>query len=295
VRTAQESVHLIAATVGFISFYLLWLAVMFGLFLRNGWALTRVRHSTLQGTHQMVASLGLCLAVVHAFAQLAAPGGPVRLVDEFVPLLNTADPLGIGLGVVALELLVATALSALIQRKLGYSRWRALHGLTHAAFLVLAGHVLFAGSDSGHPLAWISVLAAVAVAVLAWIASTAWLTVVRRRLRSGSAADQREHQSEVHVDPQRCARFGFCEQAAPEVFKLRTDGRLAYRAGVSDDEIDGVIQAIEICPARAIALHRSPTSVISPPPPPEPEEVGSGVSRIGTVTGLRRPRQRSAR
>jgi sulfoxide reductase heme-binding subunit YedZ len=283
--SAQDGVHLVAATVGFASFYLLWFAAMCGVFLRNGWALTRIRHATIYGLHQMVASLGLCLAVVHAFAQLAVPNGSVRLVDEFVPFVNRVDPTGVGLGVVGLELLVAAALSVLVQRRLGYGRWRALHAMTYAAFLLLAAHVLFAGSESGRPWVWGPVLVSVLALVLAWSSSTAWAAVARRRVRSSASGEHYDQQSTVNVDSRRCVRFGFCEQAAPDVFKLRSDGRLAYRATVSDDEVDPVIRAVEACPARAIALSRAPTSVMTPPPEPD-DDPEPRAPRLATVTGL---------
>src|SRR5437868_6411149 len=123
----QQSVHLVAASVGFISLILLWLTVGWGSLLRVGWGLTRVRHQTLYGVQQTLTLVGLTLGVVHAVAQLAVPGGPVRLVDEWLPFTNGGDPFGIGLGVVALELLLALALSVLVQRWLGYHRWRMLH------------------------------------------------------------------------------------------------------------------------------------------------------------------------
>lgn len=97
-RDAQQSVHLVAATVGFVSYVLLWLSVLWGIVLRNGWALTRMRHGTLYGIHQTVTLVALTLGVVHALAQLATPGGTVRLIDQFVPFANPVDPVGIGLG-----------------------------------------------------------------------------------------------------------------------------------------------------------------------------------------------------
>jgi sulfoxide reductase heme-binding subunit YedZ len=161
--------------------------------------------------------------------------------------------------------------------------------MTYAAFLLLAAHVLFAGSDSGRSWAWAPVVASVVALVLAWSSSTAWAAVARRRLRSSTGGHQYEQQSAVHVDPRRCARFGFCEQAAPEVFKLRSDGRLSYRAAVPDDEVDAVIRAVEVCPARAIALSRAPTSVMTPPSEPDLDPEPGG-ARGATVTGFHRLR-----
>src|SRR5256885_1154597 len=122
--TAQHSVHLVAASVGFLSFLLLWSTVLWGTLLRVGWGLTRVRHQTLYGVHQTVTLVGLTLGMVHALAQLAVPGGPVHLIDEVLPFSNGRDPFGIGLGVIALELLIALAASVLIQRRLGDHRRR---------------------------------------------------------------------------------------------------------------------------------------------------------------------------
>jgi sulfoxide reductase heme-binding subunit YedZ len=297
VKAPQESIHLIAATVGSISFLLLWLAVLWGLVLRNGWLLTRIRHATVYGIHQSLALAGLCLAAVHACAQFAVPGGHVRPVDVVVPFLNGLDPVGIGVGVVALELMTAAALSVLVQRRLGYSRWRALHTMTYCAFLLMVGHVLLSGSDTGSVAAYGTVVACTLATGVAWLASTAWIARVRRRTSPSSAPGKQQRTSTVDVDAHRCARFGFCEQAAPEVFTLRGDGRLAYRASVSDDEIGAVINAVEVCPARAITLRRIPTSVLTPPrPEPDgadadddgPEESGFPGIDLGTVTGIRR-------
>jgi sulfoxide reductase heme-binding subunit YedZ len=288
--------------VGSISFLLIWLATMWGLVLRNGWLLTRIRHATVYGIHQVIALLGLCLAVVHTCTQIAVPGGYVRIVDTFVPFLNDVDPIGIGVGVVGLELLIAATVSVLIQRRLGYSRWRALHTLTYCAFLLIVAHILMSGSESGRPWAWGTVVACLSATVAVWSASTTWMAVVRRRVRPSGGTEPRERQSTVNVDARRCARFGFCEQAAPEVFKLRGDGRLSYRASVSDEEIDAVVNAVELCPVRAIALSHLPTSVLTPQATePELDELVLRDERssrrrrgpYGTVTSLRK--HRSAR
>lgn len=262
-RSAAESVHVVAATAGFLSFLLLWLAVMWGMILRNGWASTRIRHSTVQGIHQTVALLGLCLGVVHTVVQLAVPDGTVRVVDTLVPFLNRYDPIGIGVGAVALELTIAATLSVLIQRRLGYTRWRALHAVTYAAFILLVAHVLISGSDVDSVWAWGSVLGAWLVTVVLWFMSTVWALQMRRSLAERGAAKQRGQEFTVNVDAQRCARFGFCEQEAPDLFRLRSDGRLTYRSTVPADSIEAVVRAVEVCPARAIALVNPPTTILT--------------------------------
>ncbi len=265
-RTAAASVHLIAATVGFLSFALLWAAVVWGLVLRNGWAMTRMRHSTVYGIHQVVALLGLTLGAVHAFAQLASPTTFVRLVDTVIPFLNPVDTVGLGLGVVALEVMTAAAVTTLLQRKMGYSRWRGLHALTYAAFMLLVGHVLISGSDVGPPYVWGTILVAWLVTVALWVTTTPAVTLLRHRARQRTAGRQRGREISVDVDARKCARFGFCEHEAPEVFHLRSDGRLAYRASVPDTDAEALIRAAEVCPARAIVLNRMASTVMTAAP-----------------------------
>jgi sulfoxide reductase heme-binding subunit YedZ len=258
----QHSVHLVAASVGFISLILLWATVAWGTFLRVGWGLTRVRHQTLYGVHQTMTLLGLTLGVVHALAQLAVPGGPVRLLDEWLPFSNGHDPFGIGVGVIALELMLALAASVLIQRRLGYHRWRMLHLSAYLAFTLLCAHVLISGSDTTSP--WIQV-----VVVLGWLSvlllrvfTTQGSAALPRRVADRLSARLRGRQVLVNVDPSRCVRFGFCEHEAPEIFQLRGDGRLTYQPAVPAGQVDQVVQAARVCPARAIVLSRAATTMV---------------------------------
>lgn len=262
-RSAAESVHLIAATVGFVSFFLLWLAVVWGMVLRNGWAQTRIKHSTVYSVHMVLALLGLCLGFIHAIAQLANPTGAVTLVHVLLPFAHPVDPIGIGVGVISLEVLTALTLSILIQRRLGYTRWRAVHAFAYMAFMLVVAHLLVSGTDTAPAHVWGSVFGAWLVTVVLWLASTVWFATARRRV-SGRVGNgrQRGRVLSVNVDAVRCGRFGFCEHEAPEVFQLRSDGRLSYRASVAVGEAQAVVRAAEVCPTRAIALTQMPSVVL---------------------------------
>ncbi|GIF45870.1 sulfoxide reductase heme-binding subunit YedZ [Asanoa ferruginea] len=292
-RNAQQSVHLVAATVGFLSLFLLWLAVLWGLMLRNGWAQSRIKHATVYGIHQTIALLGVMLGVVHGFTQLAGPMGTVKLVDVVVPFTNPYDPIGIGVGVIAMELFVACTLSVLIQKKLGYTRWRALHAFNYVAYMFLVGHVLLSGSDMAAGVRWGAVLGSFVITVLLWLTTTQWYLNWRQE-RTNRRNDRVGVGDEllVNVDGNRCARFGFCEHEAPKVFALRGDGRLAYKATVPPDLANDVIRAVEVCPARAIQLHRTATTVVTQKKEEPAEQPLTGPTRIPAGSGAG-PRRRS--
>src|SRR5262245_49661228 len=112
----MEPVHAIAASVGFTSMALLWLALIAGLALARGWTMTRIKHSTLLGIHFSLALLGLMLGVVHGIAQIFGPSQTVKFIDTFVPFSNPIDPIGIGVGVVGIEIMIALVVSVWIQK-----------------------------------------------------------------------------------------------------------------------------------------------------------------------------------
>jgi ferredoxin len=258
----QHAVHVVAATVGFISLGLLWSTMIWGTTLRVGWGMTRVRHQTLYGIHQTTMLVGLTLGVVHALAQLAVPGGPVHLLDEWVPFINGRDPLGIGVGVIALELLIALTASVLVQRRLGYHRWRMLHITAYLGYTLLCAHLLISGSDTRSIVVRALIVVSWLSVILLRIATTQQAASVPKRVAERVGARVRGRQVMVNVDPSRCVRFGFCEHEAPEIFQLRGDGRLTYRPTVPDRQVEQVIAAARVCPARAIVLSRAATTMV---------------------------------
>jgi ferredoxin len=61
--------------------------------------------------------------------------------------------------------------------------------------------------------------------------------------------------SRVQVDRERCVGSGVCESLAPDVFEIDDDGVLqVHREEPSADELDDVQDAVQQCPARALAL-----------------------------------------
>ena len=118
-----------------------------------------------------------------------------------------------------------------------------------------------------------------------------WLDVGRHITR-WLGVPQRREKVNVAVDSSKCARFGFCEHEAPKVFALRGDGRLAYKATVPPHLANDVIRAVEVCPARAIQLNRTATTVVTQKKTEPAEQPLTGPTRIPAGSGAG-PRRRS--
>ncbi len=297
-RTAQESVHLIAAVAGFTSFAALWVGTLWGTVLRSGWARSRIRHATVHGIHMHVTLFGLWLGIVHGLAQLADPHGKVSGLDVVVPFANRADPVGVGMGVLALEMLLASGLSVLVQRRLGYHRWRALHSLGYLAFTLVAAHILVSGSELAAAGPRVAVAVAWAVVVVAGAMTLAPVARLPRLLLDRASSRRRAEEITVSVDPGRCASFGFCEHEAPGIFSLRSDQRLAYKSVAPSDQAEAAMRAAVVCPARAITLGRLPTAVVvarSDAAEPAGNDVPQGSVQSPGCRALRRARRGARR
>jgi ferredoxin len=262
-QSGTQSTHIVAAAVGFTSFFMIWLSVIWGLILKNGWMSTRMRHSTIHGAHMVVALMGLTLGCVHAAAQLAVPFAVVHLVDVVVPFTNPTDQVGIGIAVVGLEIMIAAAISVAVQHKMGYNRWRALHALNHVAFALIVAHILISGSDVAGRAVWGTVLLMWVAAIILWASTARQASQAGRAVGAKVGVTPRRDKAVVQVDSSKCARYGFCEHEAPDVFTLLGDGRLSYRVSVNSDQVNDVVRAMEVCPRRAIYLNRPPTAVVN--------------------------------
>ena len=88
----------------------------------------------------------------------------------------------------------------------------------------------------------------------------------------------------VEVNPNKCARFGFCEHEAPDVFYLESDGRFGYDTLVPVEKMEQVVSAMDVCPRRAIKV-KIPKSVDALAPPPAPDLPDDGRRTIIPIFG----------
>jgi ferredoxin len=102
-------------------------------------------------------------------------------------------------------------------------------------------------------------------------------TPVRSEFQGGGKFGVSKHKDmlSIEVNPNKCARFGFCEHEAPEVFYLESDGRFGYQATVPVSKMEEVITAMDVCPRRAIKVKipadYDPLAIMQPQEDPRQE------------------------
>ncbi|MFC4944936.1 ferric reductase-like transmembrane domain-containing protein [Pseudonocardia sp. GCM10023141] len=118
----------------------------------------------LHAVHRNIALLTVAFVGVHVSTAIIDPYAGIAWLDAVVPFGSGYHPFWLGLGAVALDLLVAVVVTSMVRGRIGLRAWRAVHLATYALWPVAVAHGFgIGGSDSG--LGW--VLAFDAACVLA--------------------------------------------------------------------------------------------------------------------------------
>ena len=115
---------------------------------------------------------------------------PIGLADAVVPFRSPYRPFWVGLGAVALDLLLAVLVTSALRHRIGYGSWRFVHWLAYLCWPVAVLHGLGTGSDAslGPVLAIDALCTAAVLAVVAWRLATGRSFGTRRRLIGAAVA-----------------------------------------------------------------------------------------------------------
>jgi len=87
------------------------------------------------------------LLAVHVGTAVVDSFVPLSPLDVVVPFAAGYRPLWIGLGTLALDLLVVVVLTSLLRTRLGHRSWRVVHWSAYALWPLAVVHALGSGSD----------------------------------------------------------------------------------------------------------------------------------------------------
>jgi sulfoxide reductase heme-binding subunit YedZ len=134
-------------STGAVSLVLLTLAIALGVVDVRRWSTPRWPRFLVDSLHRNVSLLAMAFLALHVLTSVLDSFAPISLLDAFVPFVGSYRPFWLGLGAVALDLLVAVTITSLLRQRLGYSSWRLIHWLTYASWPIALLHGLGTGSD----------------------------------------------------------------------------------------------------------------------------------------------------
>jgi sulfoxide reductase heme-binding subunit YedZ len=149
---------------GAVSLVLLTLTVALGIANARRTQLGGLPRFVTDAVHRSSSLLAVSFLIVHVATALLDGFAPITLLDVVIPFRSAYRPLWIGLGAVALDLIVAVIITSLLRRRLGYRTWRFTHWLAYASWPVALLHGFGTGSDT--KTHWMLLLSAACVVVM---------------------------------------------------------------------------------------------------------------------------------
>jgi sulfoxide reductase heme-binding subunit YedZ len=118
--------------------------------------------------HRNLALLSVGFLATHIVTAIVDPFTSLGVFAAAIPFASGYRPLWVGLGTVALDLLLALVVTSLLRARIGQRAWRAVHWLAYGAWPLAVVHGIGTGTDTA---AWwmrgidVASIAAVALAV----------------------------------------------------------------------------------------------------------------------------------
>jgi sulfoxide reductase heme-binding subunit YedZ len=131
-----------------LAFVLLTCTVLVGVGLAGKVRLTRWPRFTVDALHRYLGTLFWAFLGVHVVTTAVDSYVSLSFADIVVPFASSYRTFGLGLGIVATELLLALAIVNRWRDKLSYRFWRRAHYLNFAAWVGSTLHGIYTGSDS---------------------------------------------------------------------------------------------------------------------------------------------------
>lgn len=178
------SLWYLSRATGVTTLVLLTLVVLGGILVRGGATVARLPRFVVLGLHRNVALLSVAFLSLHVASVVIDPYVTINLVDALVPFVSSYRTVWLGLGAVALDLILAIVVTSLLRVRLGLRAWRAVHWLTYAAWPVALVHGLFIGSDVGQR--WMQAIAVLCAGSVA--AAVVWRVSLGSARPDGASA-----------------------------------------------------------------------------------------------------------
>lgn len=155
---------------GIVALVLLTLTMVLGLATTSR---TRARHwpgFAQQEFHRRISILAVVFVAIHVLTSLLDTFVHIGWLAIIVPFTSPYSRFWVGMGTVALDLMVAVFVSSLLRSRVKPSTWRAIHWLAYGSWPVAVAHTFGMGTDAGEH--WVIALGIVCIvsvgAALLW-------------------------------------------------------------------------------------------------------------------------------
>jgi sulfoxide reductase heme-binding subunit YedZ len=150
--TLDQFFWVLSRVAGLGSYAALAVALVTGIALRTAVLDWLGSNRALRSLHEYTTVLWIPLAFLHLAALVLDRTSRIALTDLVVPFQTAYGTLGIGLGTLAVDLLLVVTATAYLKRRMPSELWKWLHRLAYVAFAFVFLHAVLSGTDFSDPI-----------------------------------------------------------------------------------------------------------------------------------------------
>ncbi len=166
---------------GLVTLLLLTASVLLGVMTAGRFTSERWPRFLTTGLHRNISLLVLVFLVLHVGTTVLDSYVSIPVAAAFVPFISSYKTFWLGLGAIALDLLLAIVATSLARNRLGHRFWRRVHWLAYACWPIGLAHGLGIGTD--RDTTWVFALTTGCAAAVAAAATWRLVTTARAGAR----------------------------------------------------------------------------------------------------------------
>ncbi|MCU1523674.1 MAG: iron reductase [Microbacteriaceae bacterium] len=132
---------------GVVALLLMTVSVLLGILTRSGRPAFGLPRFAVTLVHRNSSLLASAFILIHIVSLFFDPYAQLNLVDAVFPFLGSYQPFWLGLGTLAVDLLVAVMVTSLLRQRVGQRGFRFVHWFTYAMWPIALAHSIGTGTD----------------------------------------------------------------------------------------------------------------------------------------------------
>jgi len=151
---------------GFVALILMTAIIVLGILGRLRFGSERWPRFALSTLHRDLALMALLVLGIHIATSILDTYVSIPVTAAFVPFVSDYQPFWVGLGALAVDVMVAVIITSLLRRRIGLRMWKAIHWLNYAVWPMAVAHGIGIGTDAGGGWGlWLTIACCVIVGV----------------------------------------------------------------------------------------------------------------------------------
>ena len=171
----NEALWALGRGTGVVALLLLTASIVLGILTRSGRPMLKLPRFGVALVHRNAALLATIFVAIHVITLFFDTDAQLKVVDFVVPFVGSYRPFWLGLGTLAVDLLIAIVATALLRKRLGARVFKGIHLATYGLWPIALFHTIGTGTDAATP--WL--IGAMVVCCAAVVGAVGWRASAR--------------------------------------------------------------------------------------------------------------------